>query len=135
MKEDLRTTSRAFTLIELLIVIAIVLIMLAGEATVLRHAVRSTSVARDLEVACSILASDLAELKARGIRLDEQPKTEDLSPLPEGNVLPEAERSLTVLPKGVHGLLEVQATLTWKSVTGKRSLSLCTLLRVVEAGP
>lgn len=128
----MRKASRAFTLIELLIVISIALILLAGEATVLRHAVRSTSVARDLEVAGSILASDLAELKARGIQIGEQPRDDDLAPLPDSSVLPEAQRSLLVRPKGDSGLLEVQATLTWKSVTGKRSLSLCTLFRASE---
>jgi prepilin-type N-terminal cleavage/methylation domain-containing protein len=124
-----RAPSSGFTLIELLIVIAVILIILAGEAKVMRLLQRSASLARDKEAASSILASELAELKAKGLF---QHSGSIPFPIPLGeqnDAPPGAQGEIRFVEREGGKLVEAQAILTWHSVVGKTELVLSTLLR------
>lgn len=123
-----------FTLIELLIVIAIVLITLAGEAAVIRRMIRSTHDAHDIEAASSILSSELAQLRIQGIVA-----TQGVIPLPIpaerlSRIPADASGEVRLIPQGETGLVEAQAVLRWKGAIAPRELSMSTLLSVDSGG-
>lgn len=126
---------RGFTLIELLIVIAIVLIFLAGNAKVARLQQRSATLARDLDRASALLASELAYLKAHGA--PEGATSAPLRFLPAAtgsSSLPGATGEIRLSPRPDLHVVEAEAVLTWRSVTGERSWSMGTLVRSSEPG-
>jgi prepilin-type N-terminal cleavage/methylation domain-containing protein len=118
-----------FTLIELLIAIAIVLIVIAGELKVTRLMLRSSSLSRDTEAASAVLVTELAELRNRGLD-----QTEGVIPLPIpvehlSDIPPKAEGELRLTPREDGRLVEAEAVIRWKSVTGPRELTMATLIR------
>lgn len=124
-----RRTQCGFTLIELLIVIAAMLLFMAGEARVLGHITHSSSVSRDMDMASSFLSGQLAALRSRGVSLN-QGKMAFTEPLPTGPMaLPEATGEITLDELPVTGVVHATARLEWKSTTGKRELVLTTLVR------
>jgi prepilin-type N-terminal cleavage/methylation domain-containing protein len=123
---------KGFTLIELLIVIAIVLIVLAGEATVVRRMIRSTHDAHDLEAASSILASELVELRNNGIEVAEGVLPLPIPPERLSRIPADASGEIRLSPHGENGLAQVEAILRWRGVIAPRELSMSTLVRVYQ---
>jgi len=125
--------SRAgFTLIEMLIVIAVILILIVGNAKMMRLLVRSSNLARDTEAVSAILATEIAHLRNRGIERTEGTlplpiPVEKLSRIPHG-----ATGELVLRPVEEGRLVEVEARVKWRSVTGQRELTLATLVRPSE---
>jgi len=118
-----------FTLIELLIVIAILLIVLAGEVEVLRLENRSALISHDIEMVSAALASELAQVHLRGI-----PEGPGLHPLPIPpeqlcGILEGATGTLTLAHTGQPGLVEVVATIAWNTPAGPLDMRMATLAR------
>jgi prepilin-type N-terminal cleavage/methylation domain-containing protein len=115
-----------FTLIELLIVIAIILIAIAGEIAALRLLSRSTTLSRDTEAASAILSTELAELRNRSEPLSPGSHPLPVPPAEISKIPPDASGELILSP--LEGLLQAEAVIRWRSVTGPRELRMATLL-------
>jgi prepilin-type N-terminal cleavage/methylation domain-containing protein len=120
---------KAFTLIELLIVIAIILTVLVGEAGTARLLLRSTSIARDTEKASAVLATKLAEIRSEGPQQTEGKVTFSPSNESASSNLPEATGEIRFKALEASPLVEVEAHLAWRSVTGQREVVMATVIR------
>ena len=125
---------KGFTLIEMLIVIAITLILLTGAATTSRLLVRSTRLARETDRASAILSDQLAELRSRGLQVDRQ-TIHFNAPAESGPLtLGEASGEIRFDDQDATGLVVVEASLRWRSLVGHRELNLATLMRPAMEG-
>ncbi len=134
MRTPTHNSSRGFTLIEFLIVIAVTLILLTGECATSRLLQRSTRMARENDRASAILSDQLAQLKSRDLSSDL--KTITLTPpLESGPMgLEAASGEISFATHPAPNLVEVKATLRWKSMVGRRDLVLTTLMRTTQEG-
>ncbi|MCA9426231.1 MAG: prepilin-type N-terminal cleavage/methylation domain-containing protein [Candidatus Omnitrophica bacterium] len=118
-----------FTLIELLIVIAIVLIMIAGSFRVMRLQTRSAISIHDTELVSSALSSELAEIRRNpsSVEGDSHRLPVPLSEI--SNILADATGTVRVSPSETKGVFEAIVTIAWNSSIGPREMSMATLIR------
>ena len=118
-----------FTLIELLIVIAIVLIMIAGSFRVMRLQTRSAISIHDTELVSSALSSELAEIRRNppSVMGDSQNLPVPLSEI--STILADATGTVRVSPSETKGVREAIVTIAWNSSIGPREMSMATLIR------
>lgn len=123
---------RGFTLIELLIVIAIMLILVAGELKVTRSMLRSSTLARDVEAASSILETEMATLRSQGVAPIVGTHPFPIPPAEVSDIPPGASGEVVYKPLPDKGLIQVEMILRWRSVTGPRELALASLFQPLK---
>jgi prepilin-type N-terminal cleavage/methylation domain-containing protein len=123
---------RGFTLIEVLIAIAIVGVMILATSTFLQRVPVSTRETHDQDMALRIARDQLEKLRVGGYAALPATGSYTHALLTE---LASSSATMTIAPVAGEDTAEVTTTVSWRGASGMRSLSLTTLMTEVGGLP